>query len=554
MAAVPRPRNVIQLPPGIVPSPAGKGIRVPNLIGATRTTRVDAEAAAAPARGFQEVIAGLTKAGGKVAELFAAKAQADNVVAEHQADVKMMERQGIIQAQIAQEPDNSKWESIVTRNLGELEKELGDITMHPEARMGVQMKMEKYQAGIFKDVAIEAANDSLRKARAAGFAKMEMAIVNRDPNALEHNAKAMAGAGFITEEQANLAVTKGNQTITEENQREKEQAQYDMGLNSIRTQGPEAALKTFESDSTDLTETNRARLINAAQQVQREQTSAAADDLENAIASKTITVPEEIDEWKKDDPSVTPSMREDAKRRLRLMQSGETQRVMAAQGPEIASRLWTEADSFNPKKQTAEDYFRFRQRIDELPEEMRAPVRKRLDDRFFQRTPPLPADKKSLGEQLLTSMYHGQQMGIWKGTRPRMGDDGKPMTDLDGNVKKERWTDYRAQQKALTEKSRIGGSFARWLSINPEATEDQIKTFIYKEADKSVVSALFDAVQGAGAAATGEVDADADFEEEEYDDERTYGSGDPINVTGDLPDNAAGGADYGTPLLPMKAD
>lgn len=562
-----RPKNLIQMPRQFVADPGpGRGTVQPNLARAVVVPRLDANAAMAGAEGLAALGEGVSKIG----EALQAKQQLDDIWAEHQVDLAMMQRQNVINQEIANEPDNAKWQSIAERNFNELGVEIQKIRMGGMARNATDMKMQEARVRMMGAVQLESIKDSKKKATQAGADKFELAIVNKDRKAMIHTARGMVGAGLWQQETADLAIAKGEQKIKDETEREEVERQWNTGLETIRAMGPQEALKIFENDNNLYDPTTRARLINAAQQAGREQVSGLSDDLENQVAGGAITVPEQIDEWQKDNPAVTPRMREIAKDYLNRRNSAAEKTRIEEQGPEMASKLWTEVDSFDPKKDTnREQYFEFRARIDQLPEAMRAPLRKRLDDRQMNRMPDPPKNLQDLSESILNSMFRGQQFGLFKGTRdvkvPRAdgGVERVPDSNSPNGWKQERWFDFRKEQAALEEKARVGGAVTRWLAMNPNADEKKVREFIYTATDDATLAGVLDILDDAARhsiinqvpeMAPVAPDSEEVSEDEAEDEDRTYGSGSPIGVTGDLPDEPAGGADDGTPLLPMKAD
>ncbi len=578
-----RPNGSIPLPDRLVADPGPAGLHAPNLAGAGATTRLDVDAATAPGRGMAAVGQGLQQLGNATIQLAQKKQEADAVVAERKAALLIQQANADVATAVAGEADQSKWADIATDRMNTLQSELAAIpNVGQKARELIDYKFSANQTDVVDGLEQHAAKKSLADAAQAIGDTVADAGLSGDEKLADATIAGGVERKLITPEQGRLLKDRFARQVEET----KQVKQKESILAAVR-ENPELALGILKDDKLQVNESVRAWGINVAQQGIREATGAQISDMENEVAKGlggALPNPEAVDgwaeKWEKDhpgQPKFSPAMKATARAHVARMNDATAKATMAANGPQIASQLWTEVDSFDPKTATREDYLALKARIGELPTEMQKDLREPLEARWNGTPAPQQQGAIALGERILTNMFRSGSFGPLSEGKPVMRipmKDGKPVEgaaeepayDQFGKQRFEVVPSGKLYQRALADKAKAGGEFRRWLATNPNADEKQIREHLWQtssdftrggtldtlDAQKAQLDAILNtpaapAPVGPGDTPPAPVESDAgeeiDSEEEPPlpDDGRTYGSGggtaSNVSMTGDLSDN-----------------
>ena len=382
-----------------------------------------------------------------------------------------------IAMEVQKEQDPNKWVGIFNTHAAKWESTLlNDKELSPAARDAISAKVADWKIRGSSGT-LRAAFDHSIKLESQGLeGKRITAAAAGDWDTAEAVTREQESRGLIG---ADTAARQRVQTASMKEAKEKEAAfnsQYDAvhkdpkGWKAANPERPE----TMDAVVYD-------RLVNEADSVIHANMTTLADSLTNAVASGEIQSPAAVDEWEKDNPDITPVMRKLARDHVIRMRDATAREAMAANAPEIASQLRSEAKMFDPKRDSMEKYYALRLRIAELPAGIEGDVSQILEakspDRIAAMKPP--SSLVALGDDILHSMFVNGDFGSFDngtGVNQRGEPVAKPGESPDEVYKR----NQRQYQDAIVRKSKLGGAFEKWLKLHPQATEKQAQAKIYE--------------------------------------------------------------------------
>lgn len=492
----------------MVPDPGPGNFANVNLAGAGALPRLDMEAATAPGRGTAAIGEGLQRAGSALGQMAEKKAEADSIVAERHASLLMAKANADISAAVAGEADQSKWGDIATARMGALQGELAKINVDPKTRETIAYKYAANHIDVVDGLKTHANRKSLADAAQAIGDTVSDAANMEDEALADSTIAGGVARKLISPEQGNLLKERFRGIVKERAViRQKESI-----LGAVR-EDPQQALAILQDDRLQVSESTRAWGINAAQQGIREATALAVNDMENEIAKGLgggLPNPQAVDEWaekwEKDhpgQPKFSPAMKATARGHIVRMNDATARATMAANGPVIASRLWSEVDAFDVKTATRETYLQLKARIAELPAEMQSEVQGPLEAKWNGTPAPEQRTVLAHGERILNSMLRSGAFGPlsrreavlrveMKDGVPVEGAKPQPDYDPNGELKTREIAEPKWYQQALTDKAKAGGDFRRWLALNPKATEEQATQYLWQSSSGATRAGMFD--------------------------------------------------------------
>lgn len=451
------------------------------LAGASQQAETPLEPFLAPGRGLQQVGQGLGDVGGVLAQLSAARAQAQNDL--HVADAQtVLDMAFADMEKVKQTASPEQWENEwTTRRTAALEQVFQNESLSPIARQRLQVLAKRWEGDTQVRVAQAATIEIGRRAEDAWRANFTRALDSGDID----RARAIneAGNGMYVPETAKLA----NQEAIKAKRQELEfQAYYDQ----IQAD-PRGFLAGMKERPEGMETAMHSRLVNTAQERDREDVAADVDRMQNAIVTGAIKVPEEVDKWEPDNARITPEMREAARGVVARRNDATYQANLLARAPELASQLYTEARNFDFAKDGDLAYYKLRLRINELPAPLQGEVSGVLEAKFPGRAggPKAGKEVNELTEETLTSMFNGGIFGAYDHDTLVKGKDGKETIQS-----KRSRADY---EKALRQKAEVGGKIRRWLEANPNATPEQAQKKLYDFVPESARVSVFDMMDAA---------------------------------------------------------
>lgn len=437
--------------------------------------------AAAAGTSIGDGLQGLGKGLGQIAEQQMASI---NRQAVNGASVKLEEASNQIAALFEKEQDERKWPAIFQEEAAKWKEVLlKDTSLSPVARDAIEQKHAAWQVSGLGSVA-RSSHDRTLKRELEDREGARITAIHR---------RQFDEADSITAEQESLGLissgTAAKQRVQTADMREK-LAKEDLitSLYDEANADPRAFLEKYKERG-DMDPAIHSRMVNHAQQVDREAVASDADKFQEAIANGTITVPLEVDKWDEANPRITASMREAMRSRVIRKNDATAQANIEARAPEIASQLYSEVKAFDWKRDGQEKYWKLRMRIDELPTPIAGEVSGPLEMKFPGRAGNAKAAPENyrVVEDTLESLLDRGAFG------PHASGEAD-LSELFPQVSKGA---YKAEfplekERAIRLKAETGAKMRRWLDANPDATPEQAQKKLYEVVPESSRAGLFD--------------------------------------------------------------
>jgi hypothetical protein len=490
------------------PDPGARGFQVnaADLIRAQEPARIDARGFVAEAgAGFGPA---LQSAGKQATTLY--KEHVDSVTKEQtlNADASLQAARLQIAARLAGERNTLRWEAIGIEEADKWEKEvLSDPDLTPDAKANI--------AGVF-----------------TRWKQTEIASIKYQAAAVQAKRTGEAFVGSIIDMQAsgnfegaNLLIKKGRKEnivdddtgarMEAQNQaaalKQAESDRLDSDMRYIRMD-PDRAIAELNQEGSALaknrTEVQRKELYDYALEMKRERGAMVSNDILNRMAMPpvvngkknpdAVSTAEDVEEYAKTHPEFTPYMKAKALADIKEMQVKGFKERMQIEGPQIASRIWTLIDRWDPKGANAQnEYFQWSSDIQKLPEgKNRTDVLNKLEARWEGRQIKAGDARLHYGEKVMTEMFDKGAFGAFDHWSYLMTDKGKqimdPRTNLPERVYTRNQTDF---DNALSAKAKLGEKLREYLESKPDATIDDVKEFIWKNKATATLGGTYSALQ-----------------------------------------------------------
>ncbi len=502
-AAVPSaPGGVVQAPAANYSGVSGAAAQ---LARAGQQSDIPTQPFMAPGEGMQQIGGAFTQVAGMLGQLAADRreAETDYTVAEKQSGLDMKYAQFLRDSETLDPTEReARWGEVSNEAINEM---LGDEKLSPQARERLKVFGEKWRGDTSVRVAVRATQEIGERAENALFANIDSHRANGDFDAAD------AGVAHIRNEVAagRMRYVDPQRLANEEERNragrvaaaaEERQNTY---IESVRSQGVEAAEEMLEDPSIDATE--RERLRNIGRSVYADQVTTDAESMIAAIEDGTLTVPGEVDQWQPNNPRITPRMRREARETIMRRNDAAARQYTADNAPEIASKLRSEVANFDFEKDGEEEYYRLRMRIAELPAPIQGEVSRGLEMKFPGRSSSdeTPPEVKDLIEKSLHSMLTAGAFGAFTHKKEALVDEqGKQKVSENGEPRFRHEFNSRDYQRALMAKAVAGGKWRRWADLNPKDAADpdkaQQKLFeLVPEASRAGLFDMFDSAPDA---------------------------------------------------------
>lgn len=165
------------------------------------------------AQGAAALGRGIAQAGDAFGKIAGVQLQAVAIRQEADAQNAMTAAEGELQAKLAAEPDELKWEGLAQAHISELRDKLGKMPVQARAREAIDMGLARWEAHTIGAVKTQSARESIQRARGAIQDKVELAVANNDPGAVAANLAGGVAAGLMSEDHAALTEKKAADRI-----------------------------------------------------------------------------------------------------------------------------------------------------------------------------------------------------------------------------------------------------------------------------------------------------------------------------------------------------
>lgn len=480
---------------------------VAELAGAGKQSMIPLEPFMAPGRGLENLGQGIGQVSKPFQDLAIARAEAQNDLdvasAQNMLAVKFAEFEG----QMQNLPPQQWQEAFAPIGEQAVTEALGNEKLSPSARRRIELYGKRWLADAAVRVMTSATVETGRRAEAELFVNVQRSLMTGDIEGAKRQYQAIkddiaAGRKSYVDPRKGLAV--------EADIREAEETQKKNALYDEASQDPRAFLQKYAKRPAEMSAAMHSAVMNHAQEIDRENVAGDVDRLQNAITGGSITVPEQIDEWEKDNARLTPEMRAAAKRLLAGTTTAARRQWVLDHARELASELYSKAKEFDFKKDGEAKYWDLRMQIAELPAPIEGEVSGVLERKFPGRSggdDPAPENVRMVRD-VLDGWFKAGKFGSF--------DNDKYVLDVNGNqVIDQRtgmpeMTSVRNQDqydRALRHKANIEGLMRRWLEAHPDASPEAAMKEVNRILPESTRGSLMDmfdtAIQAAKAASDG---------------------------------------------------
>jgi hypothetical protein len=437
---------------------------------AGRHTTIDPRGFAVAASAVGDIGRAVAGQGGAMMELQIKQNEAINIRKEHEAVLAMELEQSAISADIANEPDETKWEGIASGRMKSLNQQLFSSPLSPAAKEAITQRFGDWEKRQTVTTKINSAERSHAKAGDSIHANMIRAVdEGRFDDARELGRQGHA-AGYLSESQ--LAQKEVEMRARAEQNARKAQAEgFEQGQNSAIAvtsgSGVEIALKDLDGGKFGAFDaTQKERIRNVIQGVGRDRSMEDASKLADAIAAPDgIRTPEQVDAF--ESRHLTPALRQEFKDGLLKRQDAAERERLAQPDVQysIYGKLLAATDRWNKHGPGAErEYFDILNAAGQLPERLRGEITGPLYAKRQEKE--VSPDELSLGylNNRMSRFYERGSFGKFRVPGPVDLKTGKPTEVIDP----------QKEDAAALSRAKVTRSLMGYLKKNPDATEDEI--------------------------------------------------------------------------------
>lgn len=454
---------------------------VSQLARAGQQSEIDPSPFMAPGRGLEKVGEAVQGVAGLMLKLKAAKDEATGDYKIGKAQEQLRRTQADWERRKVK-IDPGQWEEeYAAMRRGAIDSVLADDTLDPKTRKRLELHTQDWDSGQMLTTAKDSVMETGQKASSMAYAGIDARKQAND------FAGARAGVKMIEGKYWNNPVQSQNK-LEEIDRAEKhatEEAQMNDVLGITRADGIKAADAYIDEHGDS--EITKEKMRKASQSAYQDAVSEDAAALTNAVSlgvtdpmnPDAITVPAQVNEWQKDNPRITPRIRELARNHVIALNDATRKQNVIANAGTLASRYYAEASGFDFKRDGEDKFWQLSMRIAELPAAVRDDVNAVLEAKLPGRpgSGKAPPGIKNQVNQTLYSMFRDGQFGAFvNGTGEDKYTGEKIPQDELGKSRRELYkTNEKQKQQALASMAKVGGMMADWMDQNQDKAKDPQK-------------------------------------------------------------------------------
>lgn len=478
---------------------------------AQRETGIDVSAFVQQAGAAGSVGRALENTGDNLAKIADSMIQSVNRRAVDNADIYIAEGNREIGTMLAEEKDPRKWQQLADE-IGNRwqESSLADKSLMPAAKEAITRKMLKWRIDLGTQV-IRSAHDRAVQMEADGLEGARLtALGNKNWQQADQITQLQVERQLIS------PATAAKQRIMAKKMEEddQEEAQRNQHYDEINAD-PDGWIERNPTRPADMSAGTYDSLRNKAERnsegLRQDDAKRFADGMESSVLAGVPWGPSMADEWEKDNPRITPLIREKMKAAI-LQFNDKTTRQNIYQRADYYASIWTtEAMEFDPKKDGWARYWELQQKIAMLPAPIRGDVSQVLERRSPNRygngegeneipTAPKQIISYELNEMLKNGRFGGfdNGQGVYDADYPDAnapGDrkKGQPVLPEDKNTTRELHVrDKKAYAVALDRKAKLEEAVNKWLRTQKNPTAEDALKYLYEITDEQTAGGLVD--------------------------------------------------------------
>lgn len=468
-------------PPGPMqaprPDPGARGFQVDarELVNAQHPAQINARGFVAEAgAGYGPAI---TAAGEQGAKLY--EAHVDSVTKEQvlNADAALDTARLTIAAKLAGEPNTLKWQQIASEEAAAQQQAvLSDPNLTPAAKAHITGMYNRWQQTEVAQVGLQAAQAQSKRTAQALVGKAVDQQRNGDFTGADETLK-YGGETNILDPEFTSKSRKANAEMAEA---AKDEAQLKSGYRAAKAD-PWALKEKLPELPDGMKVSTYDRIIAEADQQIRVKQGEIVDSFYGAMeigaepgATAGVKNADEAKDWlNKYGAHLTDREKSQLMTGFHTYTNQNARQAAINNAPREASRLYTEVQDLDPKRNSVEEYVALKNRIGMLPDDtnMRSVLNKMVDAKWQNKTIPPDKSVVSWGEAQLNSKLRGQVFGAYLVPKMGVGASGKTYEIEDTHGNKEMVRDEQKYQEALTKKALVGGQFKQYLIDHPDIAD-----------------------------------------------------------------------------------